>query len=377
MKTETKMKPRIRLVEIPCLQTKKRIVTPAEAGVQRWERSWIPVFTGMTRKVGESASVLRPGLSLAALLWMGLAWTGEAVAEKVRVAMPAKSMTFLNFYVGDKFGVYKAEGLEVSLEVVKTEIGVAGMVAGEIDYTSAIGSAMRAAATGVPIKAAIFSMDRVLIYMFAKPAIKSIEELKGGKTVATTGLVATPTYAGKVMARAHGLNPDKDLIFIATGDVANALAALQSGAADVAMLSIPFNFRAEEMGFRNLGSAVDYLQTPFAGVGASDAKLKSNPGQVKRMIRATLKGMEYTKDPANQERVIGLLMDEFKIDRKTAALSLREIVKVFTRDGTIPEDAVKAEIKEIREQAKLKGDIPVSQLVDYRFLEEVLAEMKR
>jgi ABC-type nitrate/sulfonate/bicarbonate transport system substrate-binding protein len=143
------------------------------------------------------------------------------------------------------------------------------------------------------------------------------------------------------------------------------------------MLSIPFNFKAEELGFRNLGSAVDYLQTPFAGVGAADAKLKTNPAQVKRMIRATLKGIEFTKDPANQERVTGLLMDEFKLDRKTAALSLREIIKVFTRDGTIPEDAVKAEIREIREQAKLKGEIPVTQLVDYRLLEEVLAETKR
>ena len=323
------------------------------------------------------ASALRRTWPLALLLWMALLWDREAVAQKVRVAMPAKSMTFLNFYVGDKFGVYRAEGLEVSLEVVKTEIGVTGMVAGEIDYTSAIGSAMRAAATGVPIKATMFSMDRVLIYMFAKPAIKSIEELKGGKTVATTGLVATPTYAAKVMARARGLNPDKDLIFIATGDVANSLAALQSGAADVAMLSIPFNFKAEELGFRNLGSAVQYLQTPFAGVAAADAKIKANPGQVKRMIRATLKGMEFTKEPANQEKVTGLLMDEFKLDRKTATLSLREIIKVFTKDGTIPEDAVKAEIKEIREQAKLKGEIPTNQIVDYRLLYEVLAETKR
>ena len=299
------------------------------------------------------------------------------MAQKTRVAMPAKSMTFLNFYVGDKFGVYKAEGLDLSLEVIKTEVGVAGMVAGEIDYTTAIGSAMRAAATGVPIKATMFSMDRVIIYMLAKPTIKSIEELKGGKTVATTGLVATPTYAARVMARAHGLNPDKDLIFIATGDVATSLTALQSGAVDVAMLSVPFNFKAEELGFRNLGSAVDYLRTPFAGLGASDAKLKSNPGQVKRMIRATLKAMEYTKDPANQERVIGLLVDEFKLDRNTAALSLQEIVKAFTKDGTMPEDAVKAEIKEIREQVKLKGEVPVSQLVDYKLLIEVLAEMKR
>lgn len=321
--------------------------------------------------------VLRQGLFVAAFIWMSFSWIGVAMAQKARVAMPAKSMTFLNFYVGDKFGVYKAEGLDLSLEVIKTEVGVAGMVAGEIDYTTAIGSAMRAAATGMPIKATMFSMDRVIIYMLAKPTIKSIEELKGGKTVATTGLVATPTYAARVMARAHGLNPDKDLIFIATGDAATSLTALQSGAVDVAMLSVPFNFKAEELGFRNLGNAVDYLRTPFAGLGASDAKLKSNPGQVKRMIRATLKGMEHTKDPANQERVIGLLMDEFKLDRKTAALSLQEIVKAFTRDGTMPEDAVKAEIKEIQEQVKLKGEVPVSQLVDYKLLMEVLAEMKR
>ena len=321
--------------------------------------------------------VLRQGLSLIAFLLMGFSWIGVATAQKARVAMPAKSMTFLNFYVGDKFGLYKAEGLDLSLEVIKTEVGVAGMVAGEIDYTTAIGSAMRAAATGVPIKAAMFSMDRVIIYMLAKPTIKSIEELKGGKTVATTGLVATPTYAARVMARAHGLNPDKDLIFIATGDAATSLTALQSGSVDVAMLSVPFNFKAEELGFRNLGNAVDYLRTPFAGLGASDAKLKSNPGQVKRMIRATLKGMEYTKEPANQERVIGLLVDEFKLDRNTAARALQEIVKAFTRDGTMPEDAVKAEIKEIREQAKLKTEIPVSQVLDYKLLLEVLAEMKR
>jgi len=321
--------------------------------------------------------VLRIEFALLVFICTAFFCTGDAGAQRVRVAMPAKSMTFLNFYVGDKFGLYKTEGLEVSLEVVKTEVGVAGMVAGEIDYTTAIGSAMRAAATGVPIKATMFSMDRVLIYMFSKPTIKSIEELKGGKTVSTTGLVATPTYAAKIMARAHGINPDKDLTFLATGDVANSLAALQSGTVDVAMLSIPFNFKAEELGFRNLGNAVDYLQTPFAGVGAVDAKIKANPGQVKRMIRGTLRGMEFTKDPVNHEKVIGLLMDEFKLDRKTAALSLREIIKVFTKDGTTAEDAVKAEIKEIREQAKLKNEISTSQLVDYRLLEEVLAEMKR
>src|SRR4029434_5905065 len=136
-----------------------------------------------TAKPTTEGALLRYGVSLAVFFWIGFSVMGEAMAQKVRVAMPAKSMTFLNFYVGDKFGIYKAEGLEVSLEVIKTEVGVAGMVAGEIDYTSAIGSAMRAAATGMPIKAIMFSMDRVLIYMFARPARKAMEAPRGARTV--------------------------------------------------------------------------------------------------------------------------------------------------------------------------------------------------
>lgn len=305
------------------------------------------------------------------------AWTGNAAAQRVRIAMPAKSMTFLTFYVGEKFGIYKAEGFDVSLEVVKPDAGVAGMVAGEIDYTSAIGTVMRAAATGVPTKAAMFTMDRVLVYLYSKPSIKSIGELKGGKTIASTGLVATPTYGAKAMARAHGLNPDRDLTFVFTGDAGNSLTSLLSGATDAAMLSMPFNIKAEESGFRNLGNAVDYLQTPFAGLGVTEGKMKNNPAQVKRMIRATLKTVEYTKEPANQERVVGLLVDEFKIDRKAATTALRDIIRAFSKDGTTSEDAIKVEIRDIREQAKIKNEVPVSQVLDYKLLEEVLAEMKR
>src|SRR5207249_11655660 len=85
-------------------------------------------------KTGQTAEqrVLRRGITLA--LFLSLAFYGipEAAAQKVRVAMPAKSMTFLIFYVGGKCGVDKAEGLDVSLEVIKIDVGVAGMVAGEI-----------------------------------------------------------------------------------------------------------------------------------------------------------------------------------------------------------------------------------------------------
>ena len=48
---------------------------------------------------------------LVALLLIGPACVEDAVAEQVRVAMPSRTMGFMNFYVGEKFGIYSAEGL--------------------------------------------------------------------------------------------------------------------------------------------------------------------------------------------------------------------------------------------------------------------------
>ena len=331
---------------------------------------------GSRRRPERSARCLF--FSLAVFLAAGVFWSKSASAERVRIATPAKSLTYLNFFAGEKFGAYKSEGLAVSLEQITAKISVAGGLSGDVDYTLAIGTIMRAAATGMPVKALMFTMDRVLFFMLAKPEFKRVEDLKGRKKiVAVNDIGATPAFAAIAMARAHGVDPEKELTFVSMGNPQNALAALQSGSADVAMLSLPFNFKAEALGFRNLGSAVDYMRTPLAGVGATVAKIKSNPDQVKRMLRGTLKSLEFTLNPVNREKVVGLIMDEFKLGREDASRSLTESVKAFSRDGIVPDDALRAEIEDLRKRLKIMVDVSVSQLVDYALLKEVLAEMKR
>jgi ABC-type nitrate/sulfonate/bicarbonate transport system substrate-binding protein len=301
-----------------------------------------------------------------------------ASGEKLRVALPAKSLTFLNFYVGESFGAYQSEGFDISLEQITPRVGIAGMLSGEIDYTGAIGSALRAAATGVPVKALMFTMDKVLLFMLAKPEFKSIKDLKGRRNiVAVTDTAATPAFAAIAMARAHGVDPAKDFVIVSVGTVSTALAALQTGSADVAILSLPFNFKAEEAGFRNLGSAVDYMQSAFAGVAATESKMKSNPSQVKRMLRATAKSVQQTKDPANRERVIKLIAKEFNMDANTAARSLDEASKALSDTGIMPDDAVKSELEELQKRLKAKTRMPTTRLVDYGLLKEALAETKR
>jgi len=50
----------------------------------------------------------RLGVVVAMVMWIDFSWVGIAAAEKVRIVMPSKSMTYMNFYVGEKVGLYKA-----------------------------------------------------------------------------------------------------------------------------------------------------------------------------------------------------------------------------------------------------------------------------
>lgn len=131
------------------------------------------------------------------------------------------------------------------------------------------------------------------------------------------------------------------------------------------------------MGYRSLGNVADYLRTVLGGFGTSDARIKSNAAQVKRVIRATLRGMDFARDPSHQDKVTAFIMEDFQLDRKTAEASLREIVKNYSKDGTTADEAVRADVDFIREQNKIKAAVPLAQVLDYGILKEVLSEMKR
>jgi ABC-type nitrate/sulfonate/bicarbonate transport system substrate-binding protein len=299
-----------------------------------------------------------------------------ARAEPIRIAMPSKSLTFLNFYLADKFGLFKSEGLEVSFPVGKADVQLTAVVTGEMEYIAAAGTVLRGAAAGLPVKALMFALDKAIFHLMVKPETKRMQDLKG-KAVAVTAIAATDALGARAMAKAAGMNPDQDLVYVASGSTANALAALQGGAVAGALLSIPFNFKAEELGYHSLGNVADYLRTVLSGLGTADARIKANPAQAKRVIRAALRGMDFARDPANQDKIIPYIMEDFQLDRKTAEASLREIVKNYSKDGTTTDDAVRSDIEIVREQAKLKNAVPLTQVLDYSLLKEVWAEMKK
>ena len=96
-------------------------------------------------KLGRLAIVL-------AILIVGVAILVHAQEKKplkrVRLTVPAKSLTFIPYYFGKAQRLYKKEGIDLELIVMRPPIGVTALQAGEVDYSAAGGLSVRAAMKG-------------------------------------------------------------------------------------------------------------------------------------------------------------------------------------------------------------------------------------
>jgi len=101
-----------------------------------------------------------------------------ASAERVSIATPSRGLFEFPVVVAMRKGFYKAEGIDVDKVQMQPTLGVQALVAGDVDYLLAWGSALRAAVTGVPIKNVVGIAGRPLHVLIARPGIQIPKELR-------------------------------------------------------------------------------------------------------------------------------------------------------------------------------------------------------
>ncbi len=141
----------------------------------------------------------------------------------------------------------------------------------------------------------------------AKPAIKSLKDLKG-KTIMIGGAKDVTRIFTERMLEPNGLKSgDYDYIF--AGATSARFSALQSGAVDAAILTVPFNFYAESAGYTNLGFTFDYIpDMPFAAMAVNRTWATANPKVVERFLGVIQKGVVWFEDPANHAEAVKLMV---------------------------------------------------------------------
>src|SRR6266542_137238 len=148
---------------------------------------------------------------------LGLCAFSAAAQEKVIVGHSARAALSIGpLLYGIERGFYRDEGIDLVYVSLRADLGIKALLAGEIDYSYSVGTIIRGAILGAPVRNLSFDFSRVLHALMSRPEIPNAAALKG-KIVGVSSFGATGDLAARVGLRSMGLDPEKDVSIITLG----------------------------------------------------------------------------------------------------------------------------------------------------------------
>src|ERR1044072_5285568 len=202
------------------------------------------------------------------LLWLltwiiGLALNAQAqTKDSIILGYTGSSGIFAGQWIAQEAGLYDKYGIHADQVLLPgASRMVQAMLGGDVPFASAGGNAAVDANLAGGDFVMVGSLAKVpAFYIMALPEIKSVKDLRG-KAVGVARLNSATDFTMRYVLRANGLEPDKDVKIIQTGDVFAGAAAMSSGLIVAAPFSSPANLKAEAVGARvllNMGKAGVY-----------------------------------------------------------------------------------------------------------------------
>jgi NitT/TauT family transport system substrate-binding protein len=257
----------------------------------------------------EMRAIGRSVLCLAAAMILAVA-PARAVDTVTIGTVGSPSANLWPLFIGLDKGFFTAENLKVDVVYVPASASVIQqLAAGSLDMTMSTGlvDPIRAIEQGAALGILRFEVQAPPYVMMAKPAIRSLKELKG-KIISVGGAKdITRLYADRMLAP-HGLKAG-DYDFVYAGATTARAQALLSGAVDAAILLPPSNFQIQAGGYNDLGLTMEYApELAFSGTVTNKAWAGRNPDVLKRVLAAQAKGIDFLHDESNRAEVVRILV---------------------------------------------------------------------
>ena len=296
--------------------------------------------------------------------------------KKIRIGSSSTNVSFLALYTALDRGFFRDEGIDLEIVYMPANLASTAVQNGDIDYNGAVTGTIGAAVRGQPMKVLLFTVAKPLLFLMSRKDIKDPKQLKGKKIAGSSPGGSATLIADKVL-RHFGLEPGRDVSLLPMGgSAASRYAVLETNVVDASFLSVPENIIALEKGYNELVFAGDVVEFPQNGFGTSEKKIRDNPDEVYRMVRATLRGLQFVWDKNNQEAVTSVLMKQWKVnDRKMAAEMSRQVSRVLTKDAYVKPESVQVLIDLARESAKVTKPVTTAEVVNYSFLDRARKEL--
>ncbi|MSP37708.1 MAG: ABC transporter substrate-binding protein [Deltaproteobacteria bacterium] len=239
--------------------------------------------------------------------------------EAVTLGLSAKHVLNLPIYLAQRHGIFESEGFDYKPITTKTNTAIAALVSGDLDYITAFNSGLSAALGGAPLVAG----------------------------------------------------------YISTLDVTQGMVALFSGTVAAATLSPPYDSIAVRKGYNRLVLGSEVLPRFVEnGLVMRRAKLRDNPDQVRRFLRAMIRGLHFAMDHPSES--VALIQKDWNLDRETAQTAYDAALPTYNLRGEVSDELIAALIKRAQQDAKItESKFAPKDFVDWNIVRGILREVKR
>ncbi|MBI4526516.1 MAG: ABC transporter substrate-binding protein [Deltaproteobacteria bacterium] len=318
----------------------------------------------------------RHAVPLALLLVFGLASQvhGQQL-RKIHVAIPAISPASTTFVVAREMGYYRDEGLHVELVAMPAAVAIQALIGRNTEFATVGGAGLPPVLRGAPLRFLFTTFNRPMFWLYAKPEIRSIRDLKG-KKVGVSSLGSGPDSLLRDLLKKHGLEGGRDVVIMPMGAGTARFVALKAGSVDAAMLSIPSNFMADEAGYRELVALIKQDLVELQGsILAREEVLESDPVLVEKFVRGSLKGLLYFQKKRSGTAAI---LTRFLRTKEDVAARIYDLVHPgITQDGTVSEDLQRRSMEHILDRVGLKEPPSIGKVFDFALTKKVRDDLQQ
>lgn len=293
--------------------------------------------------------------------------------ERVRLAYPARSLSALHIRVAEERGFYRKYGLEVEAIQIRPTVSVVALLSGEVQYLASVGSAIRSAAMGAPIKIVSVALTAPFFSLVSRPQFRGVEDLRGKEIGLTGNPGSTNDRVLRLVLKQHGIDPQKDVALLHVGDPPVLYSAYKGGRFAAMFTSLPFPVIAEREGNRILVNAAESVRIPFMGIAVLEEKIKTSRDQIKRMIKAEVEARRFIA--REKQATVEVITRWLGLETPLAARSYDLALPAISQEAMVDREGIRRVLEmETESGVALKLTRP-EQITEGRIVEEAGSEL--
>jgi len=287
--------------------------------------------------------------------------------SRLIVSAPSKSLTWFPAALAKERGFFRDEGLDVDFVIMNPRLALQAVISGDVAYTTALGSTIRAALRGIPLRVVMTICEKPHFALIAQPGITSMDKLKG-KVLGISSFGASSDTMARAVLNKYKLTPGQDVKILAVGGGLNRLAALKSGAIDATLIEAPYNIMLEREGFSRMLFVGDIVPSPIAGFGTTVERIQKQSGEIRKLVRATLRATQFAK--SNREESVRSIAKWTAIELPLAQGSYDMAVETWSATGIPGAEALRVTMEEVQRELKLDRVPDPAQAFDWSFVKQ-------